>query len=145
MSSNRLNHDVCAYKQNMLENRNQLEYTLDPNKYYSANQCRPSLGIVGGNEVSPVMGNLVDMESNLRGQTQVNTRCPAKKNSWKSSDNTIHVPPVLGKSSLKINTDKYHLPSCDLINYKTMPAVQDESYNMCERPAHSAQFADFSS
>jgi hypothetical protein len=54
-------------------------YTLIPQKYYHPNVARNALGLVGGNEVSLVSGNLVDLESDLRGVTRDISRCPAKK------------------------------------------------------------------
>jgi len=67
MSSNRLIYDTCAYETDMTETANQITYTLDPSKHYQETPTRMELGIVGGNNVSLVKGNLVDMETDLRG------------------------------------------------------------------------------
>ena len=67
MSSNRLIYDTCAYKAEITQSSNTLNYVLDPMKYENCKKCRMELGIVGGNEVSQIKGNLVDLENDLRG------------------------------------------------------------------------------
>jgi hypothetical protein len=54
-------------------------YTMIPQKFYNPNPSRNALGLVGGNEVSVASGNLVDVESDLRGVTRDLSRAPAKK------------------------------------------------------------------
>jgi len=54
-------------------------YTQIPQKYYHPNASRHALGLVGGNEVSISTGNLVDVESDLRGTTRDLSNVPAKK------------------------------------------------------------------
>jgi len=53
-------------------------YTQIPQKYYNANAGRNALGLFGGNEVSVVSGNIVDLESDLRGITRDLTRVPGR-------------------------------------------------------------------
>lgn len=54
-------------------------YTQIPQKYYHPNGGRNALGLVGGNEVSQASGNLVDIESDLRGSTRDLSNYPARK------------------------------------------------------------------
>ena len=54
-------------------------YTVIPTKFYHPNASRNALGLVGGNEVSLPSGNLVDVESELRGITRDLSKAPAKK------------------------------------------------------------------
>jgi hypothetical protein len=54
-------------------------YTQIPQKYYHPNASRNALGLVGGNEVSQASGNLVDIESDLRGTTRDLSDAPARK------------------------------------------------------------------
>ncbi len=54
-------------------------YTMIPQKYYHPNASRNALGLVGGNEVSMATGNLVDVESDLRGITRDLTNAPDRK------------------------------------------------------------------
>lgn len=53
-------------------------YTQIPSKFYHPNAARNALGLVGGNEVSMPSGNLVDVESELRGITRDLSKAPAK-------------------------------------------------------------------
>ena len=46
--------------------------------YENANKCRIDLGVVGGSNVSHIKGNLVDLETDLRGQTRRTTKCPTR-------------------------------------------------------------------
>jgi hypothetical protein len=54
-------------------------YTQIPQKFYHPNASRHALGLVGGNEVSIVTGNLVDVESDLRGTTRDLSNVPSRK------------------------------------------------------------------
>ena len=62
---NELIYDNCEYNTKLSESVGPLEYMLDPMQYENCNKCRIELGIVGGNNVSHVKGNLVDLESDL--------------------------------------------------------------------------------
>jgi hypothetical protein len=54
-------------------------YTQIPQKFYHPNASRNALGLVGGNDVSIASGNLVDVESDLRGTTRDLSNAPSKK------------------------------------------------------------------
>jgi len=54
-------------------------YTQIPQKFYHPNASRNALGLVGGNDVSVASGNLVDIESDLRGTTRDLSNAPSKK------------------------------------------------------------------
>jgi len=54
-------------------------YSQIPQKYYHPNPSRNALGLVGGNDVSIASGNLVDVESDLRGTTRDLSNAPSKK------------------------------------------------------------------
>ena len=79
MSSNRLMYDTCAYKHELSQSVGPLEYVLNPMKYENCNKCRMELGLVGGAAVSHVKGNLVDLETELRGSTRQLSSCPKNK------------------------------------------------------------------
>ena len=78
MSSNRLSYDECAYKTNLKQSTDPLEYMMYQGKYNNDSKCRFEFGLLGGNGVSIYSGNLVDLESDLRGQTRVLSDCPDK-------------------------------------------------------------------
>jgi hypothetical protein len=72
----KLKDDPCAYQRSLTESTSQLNYVLDPSKYYNCNPCRIESNIVAGNDVSIYKGNMVDLESELRGQTRKASKCP---------------------------------------------------------------------
>ena len=76
MSSNRLIYDTCAYKKELDQSTGSFSYSMYPGKYENCAKCRIELGQVGGNGVSIYSGNLVDLESDLRGQTKPASLCP---------------------------------------------------------------------
>lgn len=53
-------------------------YTQIPSKFYHPNASRNALGLVGGNDVTLPSGNMVDVESELRGITRDLSKAPTK-------------------------------------------------------------------
>lgn len=129
MSFNRLRYDNCAYSQELNESVGTLSYILDPSKYENCNKCRMELGIIGGTNVSHIKGNLVDLETDLRGTTRMATKCPTKKyqNPCPSGDMTTCQPNnivIKGNGCNQprvIDTSMQHLNSCQMIRYKPVP------------------------
>ena len=54
-------------------------YSMIPQKFYHPNAGRNALGLVGGNDVSLITGNMVDLESDLRNITRDLSKAPAKQ------------------------------------------------------------------
>ena len=79
MSSNRLIYDTCAYKHSLAESVGTLGWVLDPSRFENCNKCRIEFGVVGGTNVSHAKGNLVDLETELRGTTKLASKCPTLK------------------------------------------------------------------
>ena len=129
MSSNRLIYDTCAYKHELSQSVGPLQYVLNPIKFENANKCRMELGVVGGTAVSHVKGNLVDLETDLRGQTRRQTKCPTRlyQNPCPSGDinnckpSNIHIKGDPSQSERVIETKMLHLPSCQMIRYRPTP------------------------
>jgi hypothetical protein len=122
MSSNRLIYDDCAYKKSLQQSTDPLEYALYTGKFENTAKCRIELGNVGGNGVSLFNGNLVDLESDLRGQTRRTSLCPCSKYSpnctnpnCKNSKNGIPCEEQNCQVPLK------HQPSCQMIRYPKVP------------------------
>ena len=114
MSFNRVKYDTCSYSQNLTENVSYLSYTLDPLKFQHCSPCRSELGITGGNNVTKVAGNLVDLESNLFGIDREQSSCAAMK----------YLPGEMkGKKQYEttcykeIDASPKHLKHCQFINY----------------------------
>ena len=126
MSFNRLSYDNCAYSHQLSESVGTLAYILDPLKYEHCNKCRIEKGIVGGTDVSHVSGNLVDLESDLRGITRQQSKCPTMKYQNpcpKSSINSCQQGNIVVKGNpihkgFVINTTPKHLSPCQMFRYK---------------------------
>lgn len=113
MSSNRLKYDKCAYQKSLQQSTSPLDYMMYTGKYENSAKCRIEFGTVGGNGVSLYSGNLVDLESNLRGQTRQASLCP----------NNMYNP------SQQMDGKLMHQASCQMQYYpKTpMPAPSKQS------------------
>lgn len=116
MSSNRLRYDNHAYKCDLSQSTGSLFYNLNPLKFEHTSKCRHELGLVAGNDVSIIKGNVVDLESDLRNQTRPASNCPSQKY-HPSSDAFLRLPAVHGLPSRHVDTTALHLPSCQMIRY----------------------------
>lgn len=94
---------------------------------------RHILGIVGGNEASLIKGNMVDLESDLRGINIPNTFAP-----WRQ-----YQPPQRGdkeiiranvKGSVTINVEKQHLPTYQMMAYPSVVAPLPMENEVCIKP-----------
>lgn len=94
---------------------------------------RHILGLVGGNDASLIKGNMVDLESDLRGINIPNTFCP-----WKQ----YQPPPKVQKEivrdnrkiALKIDVQKAHLPAYQMIAYPAVVAPFPIKNEVCVKP-----------
>jgi hypothetical protein len=129
MSFNRLIYDDCSYSQELSQTTYILSYQLDPNRYYNCNACRNTFGLLGGNNVSiAANGNLVDIESDLKGIRPL-SKCAQLKhiNPCPNGDmNTcqqkkIYIRGTPTTKARVIDTTPAHLPSCQMIRYKPIP------------------------
>jgi hypothetical protein len=125
MSFNRSKYDTCSYKQNLQENVSTLSYILSPMFHEHKNKCRHQLGFIGGTSVSHIKGNLVDLDSELRGQTRYISKC----------GNNQYVPTgdgiIQNDKTPPINTTALHLPACQSIMYRSIPLPPKMNYNNC--------------
>ncbi len=100
-------------------------------KYIHPAPKRHILGMVGGNEVSLVKGNMVDLESDLKGINIPNTFAP-----WRQ-----YQPPQgqeitrdNWKGQVKINTEPMHLPAYQMWAYPGTPAPEPLRSTTCKNP-----------
>jgi len=131
MSSNRLIYDECAYKKTLQQSTDPLEYALYTGKYENTAKCRIELGSVGGNGVSLFNGNLVDLESDLRGQTRQTSLCPCHKYGPECKN-----PKCAGKSGSVVKygakVPLQHQPSCQMVDYPKVPMPSKPMDNLCD-------------
>ena len=112
----------------------------DPQHYdYLASQFvnptpqRHILGLVGGNEASLIKGNMVDLESDLRGINIPNTFCPWKQYQPPPKNQTEIVRDNT-KISLKIDVQKANLPAYQMIAYPAVVAPFPIKNEVCVTP-----------
>jgi len=125
MSFNRTKYDNCSYKVDLKSSVDTLSYILSPYRYENNNKCMHQLGLVGGTSVSHIKGNLVDLDSELRGQTRILTRCPTSK--YTPSENGI----ITNDKTDPIDPTMKHLPSCQSIMYRETPLPPPLKINNC--------------
>tara|TARA_B100001093_G_C26686633_1_gene952946 strand:- start:249 stop:701 length:453 start_codon:yes stop_codon:yes gene_type:complete len=139
MSSNRLIYDQCEYDTRVAESTGTLAYMLDSSAHENNKKCRIELGIVGGNNVSLTKGNLIDVESDLKGVTRKASLCPSRKYRTKCAtsdclscqpENIVIDGPGCDKPR-EVDTDLVHLPSCNMFRYKPTPLPKALDFPAC--------------
>ena len=101
---------------------------------------RHILGLVGGNDVSLIKGNMVDLESDLRGINIPNTFCP-----WKQyqppSRSQKEIVRDNRKTKLKIDIQKAHMPTYQMWAYPAVIAPEPIVNEVCVKPEKYYAFA----
>jgi hypothetical protein len=131
MAFSNARYDTCAYKQYLAESIGTMNYTLDPCRYYHPDLRRLAFGIVGGNDVSITRdpNAMVDLESDLRGQTRLLSRCPSLKyqkpcpNGSMNTCQTKHLV-IRGNPSNRgrvVDVTPVHLPEAQMFRYTPIP------------------------
>ena len=141
MSFSRIAYDTCSYAQKLNENVSHLDYTLDTVKNFHCGECRNELGLVGGNNVSRIEGNMVDLESNLFGIDRATSKCARMK--YLPSGESF----VQGKSMHKtcdypkVSTKKNHLKSCQFTSFPAVPAPPPGNLFKCSAAGNGSALA----
>ena len=112
---------------------NPQKYTYMVTEYISPEPRRHILGVVGGNEVSVAAGNLVDLESDLKGINLPNTFCPWRKYQPPAA-NAKEIVRDNVKIKLEINTTPQHLPAFHMWAYPCMPTPMPMKNEVCKNP-----------
>jgi len=131
MAFTSLTYDSCAYKNELAQTVGTFAYAIDDCRYVHKNPQRIEFGIVGGNDVSLIGGNLIDLESDLKGQTRLASKCPTLyyQNPCPAGDmNTCKPRQVVVRGNPSnmgrvIDTTLYHLPPAQFARY--VPIVVD--------------------
>jgi hypothetical protein len=133
MSWNRLSADLCSYKNQLAQEVGEFGYIIDDCRYVHKQPRRFEFGIVAGNDVSIIGGNsagkMVDLESDLKGQTRLASRCPTLyyQNPCPTSDMNSCKPQqviIRGNPSNMgrvIDTQLYHLQPANMFRYTSIP------------------------
>jgi len=93
---------------------------------------RHILGMVGGNDVSLIKGNMVDLESDLRGINIPNTFAPWRQ--YQPPQDTHEIVRDNTKGSVKININKAHLPAYQMWAYPEVLAPEPMVNEVCIQP-----------
>ena len=101
-------------------------------QYVNPRPQRHILGIVGGNEASLIKGNMVDLESDLRGSTIPITFAPWRQYQPPQQKKEIIRDNV--KTSLTIDIQKAHLPAYQMIGYPAVVAPYPIINQVCVKP-----------
>lgn len=113
MSSNRLMYDECASLNHTKDNKNQLSWIVDNNRFENTTNCMIDLGVNGGNtSLNNSIADRVDIESKLRGNGNYDSKC---------------------KGMSKIEDSANVLPSCNFYNGTLKPANVDANVVSSER------------
>jgi hypothetical protein len=108
-------------------------YTYLTSQFVNPTPQRHILGLVGGNEASLIKGNMVDLESDLRGINIPNTFCP-----WKQYQpppkNQAEIVRDNTKISLTIDVQKANLPAYQMIAYPAVVAPFPIKNEVCVTP-----------
>lgn len=126
MSFNRLSYDTCTYSRHLNENISILGYIMNSQRFENKNKCRHELGLVGGTAVSHVKGNLVDLESDLRGQTRYMSKCTARQ--WHP---ITEGQAIVNDKTSPIETKQLHLPACQMLSYRAVPLPEGRNRGHC--------------
>ena len=95
--------------------------------------ARHMLGLVGGNEVSLPEGNMVDVESDLRGLNFPLTYSPARQYQPPPLKQSI-ISRKSTKGSVKIDVTQRHLPAIQMWSYAATFAPVPMKVTQCGRP-----------
>jgi hypothetical protein len=101
-------------------------------QYVNPKPQRHIVGIVGGNEASLIKGNMVDLESDLRGITIPITFAPWRQYQPPQQKKEIIRENV--KTSLTIDIQKAHLPAYQMIGYPAVVAPYPMINQVCVKP-----------
>ena len=112
---------------------NPQKYSYLVTEYISPTPKRHILGLVGGNEVSVAEGNVVDVESDLRGITIPNTFAPWRKYQPPKKD-AKEIKRDNLKTHLDINIAPMHLPAYQMWAYPGMPTPAPLRNEVCKNP-----------
>jgi hypothetical protein len=125
--------EVPLFTQGWERTENPQAYDIQPATQVHVAPKRHMLGMVGGNDVSVISGNVVDLESDLRGITRVNTFAP-----WRSYQPPAGDQAVIRRSTPKgqviIDTRLKHLPAMQAWGYATVHAPDPIVQEVCSRP-----------
>lgn len=125
--------NISTYELNVPNRLVRQNYSAIENRLASPSEKRHTLGIIGGNDVSRVVANPQDVESDLRNLTRPLTNCPGRQ----------YTPLLEGQKTIVINNRKtnlvidvrhVHLPEYQMWGYAPVYAPLPLVKETCGRP-----------
>ena len=117
------------------KDENPQSYTVAEYSTQHVKAARHILGLVGGNEVSGIQGNSVDLESDLRGTTRPLTRGNNRQHQpLHMKQGMIERKNAKYTTPLRINLDAKHLPTYQLWAYPATFAPEPYRKETCQNP-----------
>jgi hypothetical protein len=101
--------------------------------YVSPKPARAILGFIGGNEVSLINGNRVDLESDLRGINRPTTHCPSREHQPPHKNDTL-IQRKNPKIQMNVNITPRHLPTIQPWGYAAVAAPLPMKFERCGAP-----------
>jgi len=108
-------------------------YGMTPYVYTNPEPRRHELGLIAGNNVSQIAGNMIDLESDLRGITRPNTFAPWKKYQPPQPEEKTIVRENV-KTSLVIDKTPVHLADYQMWAYPAIYAPKPLKTETCATP-----------
>lgn len=96
--------------------------------------ARHILGVVGGNEVSLIKGNRVDLESDLQGITRPNTWCKDRKHLPPKANDTKIFRKNPKEDTFSVDVRKQHLPVYQMWGYPVTLSPLPIENQVCKQP-----------
>ena len=135
MSSYQEAFEKPAMKTQTEKDENPQSYEYGEYSIQHVKSARHILGLVGGNEVSGIKGNIVDLESDLRGITRPTTRSNARQHQpLHIAQSSIERKNAKYTTPLQINIQPTHLPSYQLWAYPATFAPLPFKKEACQNP-----------
>ena len=120
--------DPSPFAEEWIRNENPFKYRELVQQWVSPVPKRHQLGLVGGNEVSIIAGNVMDIESDLRGTTRPLTHCPDQEHA-PIPENATSLPIRNRKTNITINITPKPLQEYQMWAYggayKPLPLVKE--------------------
>lgn len=114
-------YDECYYNNRLKQSKNTLDYLIDSCKYNNLNKCSHQIGLNSGAEIKEEKHTLVDIESDLRGQTYYAKLCPVEKYEYNKSNDEVYVKKTDNVNSTPLDT-------CQMFDFRKINKSQSKTY-----------------
>jgi hypothetical protein len=126
-------NDPNPFAEPWINKEDPFHYTVFKEQWVANHPRRHIIGLVGGNEVSPIKGSQLDIESDLKGITRPLTFCAEQEHVPVPTNATsMHIKNR--KTDLRINVTPVHLPEYQMWGYASVPKPLPMNKETCGKP-----------